>query len=100
MDVHYSSGVFNKAFYTLATKSGWNTRKAFDVFVLANQLYWTPTSTFNQAACGVQQAASAKGSGYPVADVTAAFSAVAAASRIAQSSVNKATCGYCTCMCS
>lgn len=76
MDVHYSSGVFNKAFYTLATKSGWNTRKAFDVFVLANQLYWTPTSTFNQAACGVQQAASAKGSGYPVADVTAAFSAV------------------------
>lgn len=76
MDVHYSSGVFNKAFYTLATKNGWDTRKAFDVFVLANQLYWTPTSTFNKAACGVQQAASAKGSGYPVADVAAAFLAV------------------------
>lgn len=76
MDVHYSSGVFNKAFYTLATKNGWNTRKAFDVFVLANQLYWTPTSTFNQAACGVQQAASANGSAYPVADVAAAFAVV------------------------
>src|SRR3546814_574538 len=29
MDVHYSSGVYNKAFYLLASKSGWNTETAF-----------------------------------------------------------------------
>nr|WP_284730705.1 M4 family metallopeptidase [Shewanella jiangmenensis] len=74
MDVHYSSGVYNKAFYLLASKGGWNTQKAFDVFVLANQMYWSATSTFNQGACGVQQAAADKG--YSVADVTSAFASV------------------------
>ncbi|MCW0465974.1 M4 family metallopeptidase [Xanthomonas sacchari] len=58
LDVHYSSGVYNKAFYTLATTSGWNTRSAFEVFARANQLYWTPSTSFNSGACGVQTAAS------------------------------------------
>jgi vibriolysin len=74
MDVHYSSGVYNKAFYTLATKAGWNTQKAFQVFARANDLYWTASTDFNQGACGVQTAAS--NLGYTVADVTAAFTAV------------------------
>ena len=74
MDVHYSSGVYNKAFYLLATTSGWNTRKAFEIFSLANQTYWTANSTFNEGACGVESAADDKG--YTKADVTAAFSAV------------------------
>lgn len=74
MDVHYSSGVYNKAFYLLATKANWNTRKAFEVMADANRLYWTANSTFNQGACGVQNAAANRG--YSVADVTAAFSAV------------------------
>jgi pseudolysin/vibriolysin len=74
LDVHYSSGVYNKAFYLLATKSGWNTRKAFEVMADANRLYWNANSTFNQGACGVQNAAANRG--YVVADVTAAFSAV------------------------
>lgn len=74
MDVHYSSGVYNKAFYTLARKGGWNTHKAFDVFVRANQMYWTPTSNYNQAACGVISAAS--DFGYSQVDVTSAFAAV------------------------
>ena len=74
LDVHYSSGVYNKAFYLLATKTGWNTRKAFEVMADANRLYWTASSTFNQGACGVQNAAANRG--YTVADVTAAFSAV------------------------
>nr|WP_297099727.1 M4 family metallopeptidase [Thermomonas sp.] len=56
MDVHYSSGVYNKAFYLLATKTGWNTQKAFQVFARANRDYWTASSTFNQGACGVQTA--------------------------------------------
>ena len=74
LDVHYSSGVYNKAFYLLATKAGWNTRKAFEVFADANRLYWTANSTFNAGACGVEKAATNRG--YTTADVTAAFSAV------------------------
>ena len=74
MDVHYSSGVYNKAFYLLATKAGWNTQKAFQVFARANRDYWTASSTFNQGACGVQTAAADLG--FTVADVTAAFTSV------------------------
>ncbi len=77
MDVHYSSGVYNKAFYLLATTSGWNTRKAFEIMSLANQVYWSSNSDFNQGACGVESAAEDKG--YNKADVTAAFSAVGVA---------------------
>lgn len=74
LDVHLSSGVFNKAFYLLATKSGWTVRKAFEVMADANRLYWTANSTFNQGACGVEKAAINRG--YAVADVTAAFASV------------------------
>ena len=74
MDVHYSSGVYNKAFYLLATKTGWNTQKAFQVFARANRDYWTASSTFNQGACGVETAAGDLG--FTVADITAAFSSV------------------------
>ena len=74
LDVHYSSGVYNKAFCTLAKTSGWGVPKAFKVFARANANYWTASSTFNSGACGVQTAASDLG--YSVADVTAAFTAV------------------------
>ena len=57
MNVHHSSGVFNKAFYTLANMPGWDTRSAFQTFVVANQLYWTANSLFWQVACGVKSAA-------------------------------------------
>ena len=74
MDVHHSSGVYNKAFYLLATKAGWNTQKAFQVFARANRDYWTSSSTFNQGACGVETASTDLG--YTKADVTAAFTSV------------------------
>lgn len=74
MDVHYSSGVFNRAFYLLANTTGWNTRKAFDVMVKANQLYWTTTSTYETASNGVCSAASDLG--YSLDDVKAAFNTV------------------------
>jgi vibriolysin len=74
LDVHYSSGVYNKAFYNLATTSGWNTVSAFKVFARANSLYWTPSSTFVNGACGVETAATDLG--LTKASVTAAFSAV------------------------
>jgi Zn-dependent metalloprotease len=74
MDVHYSSGVYNKAFYLLSTSAGWNVQKAFQVMADANSLYWTASSTFNQGACGVEKAAVNRG--FVKADVTAAFAAV------------------------
>jgi len=74
LDVHYTSGVYNKAFCTLAKTAGWSTPTAFKVFARANALYWTASSTFNSGACGVQTAATDLG--LNVADVTAAFNAV------------------------
>ncbi|SBS29528.1 Neutral protease precursor [Marinomonas spartinae] len=74
LDVHNSSGVYNRAYYLLATKSGWNPRKGFEVFAVANQLYWTANSTFDQGACGVAKAA--KDLDYSVADVESAFKTV------------------------
>src|SRR3546814_19851258 len=57
MDVHFSSGVYNKAFWKLATTAGWNTQKAFQVLARATALYWTTRSTFTSGACGVETAA-------------------------------------------
>jgi len=74
MDVHYSSGVYNRAFFILAHKNGWNTRKAFDVFVKANRDYWTPSSNYVTGAKGVVDAA--RDLGYSTEDVVAAFRAV------------------------
>ncbi|MEI7035997.1 M4 family metallopeptidase [Fulvimonas yonginensis] len=74
LDVHYSSGVYNKAFCLLAKTTGWDTKKAFQVFALANKSYWTATETFNSGACGVESAATDLG--YSAADVAAAFTQV------------------------
>jgi len=74
MDVHYSSGVFNKAFYLIATSPGWTTRMAFDIFVRANQVYWVPSSTFQQGAEAARDAA--LDLGYNCTDVRNAFTAV------------------------
>lgn len=74
LNVHYSSGVFNKAFYLIATTQGWDTRKAFDIMVQANQNYWTKLSNFNKAACGVIKAT--KDHHYPLDAVTSAFNDV------------------------
>jgi pseudolysin/vibriolysin len=74
MDVHYTSGVYNKSFCLLAKTSGWDTKKAFQVYALANKSYWTATSTFNSGACGVEQAAIDLG--YSASDVATAFNGV------------------------
>ena len=71
MNVHYSSGIYNKAFYILANNTGWGVRKAFGIFLRANKLYWRERSTFNNGACGVIQAA--KDFGYEADEVTCAF---------------------------
>jgi Zn-dependent metalloprotease len=74
LDVHYSSGVYNKAFYLLAHKTGWNTQKAFQTFARANRDYWTSSTDFDQGACGVETAATDLG--FTKADVTSAFAGV------------------------
>ncbi len=74
LDVHYSSGVYNHFFYALGTTSGWTVKQAFDVMVQANSHYWTSTSNFKTAACGVIQAA--KDLGFSTDDVKAAFAVV------------------------
>ena len=74
MNVHYSSGVFNKAFYHLATTPGWNVQSAFMAFAVANRDYWTASTNYQQGAQGVLDAASDLG--YNTADVVAAFAQV------------------------
>ncbi len=74
LDVHYSSGVYNKSFCLLAKTSGWDVKKAFQVYALANKSYWTATSTFNSGACGVESAATDLG--YNANDVVSAFTGV------------------------
>lgn len=74
IDVHHSSGVYNKAFYLLATTSGWDTRKAFEVFLIANRDYWRPNDTYQSAGTGVCQAVNLLG--YDGSAVKAALNAV------------------------
>jgi vibriolysin len=74
MNVHHTSGVYNRAYYLLSTKPGWNPKKGFQAFAYANKLYWTANATYDSAACGVAKAA--KDLGYSVADVVDAFKTV------------------------
>ncbi|OOE39190.1 hemagglutinin [Salinivibrio kushneri] len=74
IDVHLSSGIYNKAFYHLATSDQWNIKKAFKAFATANQLYWRPNSSFQQGANGVCEAA--KDLNYPAGAVSQAFAEV------------------------
>jgi pseudolysin len=74
LDVHFSSGIFNRAYYLLATTPDWNAKKAFDVMVQANVNYWTSTTSFQAAACGVIKAT--RDYKYDVDAVVKAFSTV------------------------
>lgn len=73
-EVHWTSGIFNRAFFLLATTAGWDIKKAFAVFVKANQNYWTPSTTFKDAAKGAVSAAGDLG--YNKTDVENALKAV------------------------
>lgn len=74
LDVHYSSGVFNRLFYLLSTTTGWDARKAFDVMVKANMDYWIPNSSFIEAGCGVISAT--RDLGYSINDMKQALTSV------------------------
>ena len=64
LDGHYGSGIFNKAFFTLATNgmepgAPWNIQYAFYAFANANQACWLANSIFMDAADCVMRQASA-----------------------------------------
>lgn len=84
MDVHHTSGVFNKAFYNLATTAGWDTKKAFIVMAKANQMYWTANTDWDTAGNGVMDAACDLG--YEPGDVQAALAAVGVNSNLSSGS--------------
>lgn len=71
LNVHFTSGIFNKVFYLMGTGKNWDTKKAFDVMVKANMHYWTANTTFKEAACGVISAT--KDYGYDVSAVNDAM---------------------------
>ncbi len=70
----YSSGLFNRVFYLLANSHGWDTRKAYNVFVQANRFHWKQNMSFRGAACDVLT--STNELGYDAMSVMVAFSAV------------------------
>ena len=74
MDPHIASGIFNKVFWILSHRAGWDVRMAFHPFVVANTQYWTPNETFESAARKVMHAANDLR--LPAIDVQAAFAAV------------------------
>ncbi|CDZ76746.1 Zinc metalloproteinase precursor [Legionella massiliensis] len=75
LDVHFSSGVFNRLFYLISSTNGWNAQLAFKVMVKANMAYWQPTTTFAEAGCGVLNATN--DFKLPLEDVKAALRKVA-----------------------
>ncbi|OGT45549.1 MAG: hypothetical protein A3E83_05760 [Gammaproteobacteria bacterium RIFCSPHIGHO2_12_FULL_41_20] len=74
LDVHHSSGVYNRFFYLLSTTPGWDIRKAFMLVVHANAYYWTSSANFRYGACGVLKAT--RDFGYDVEAVKEAFNSV------------------------
>lgn len=57
MDVHYSSGVFNHAFYRMVEKERMDIMDAYKCFLDANLNLWSPFTNFYNGACNVMQAA-------------------------------------------
>ncbi len=74
-EAHGGAGVFNKAFYFIATTNGWDIQKAFNIMVKANMNYWTSSmQTMPEAACGVL--AATRDYNYNLSDVRVAFTKV------------------------
>ena len=78
IDVHYSSGIANKAFYLMATGGAFDLEAAAHVWYRALTLYMTPSTTFAQARTATVDAASDLhgAASAQVAAVEAAWSAV------------------------
>ncbi|GAB1607770.1 uncharacterized protein LOC115226755 [Argonauta hians] len=71
LDVHYTSGVFNRFFCLLGKHEDWDVQKVFRVTAMANRFYWHPTTNFEEGACDIAKAT--YDLGYDVAPVVKAF---------------------------
>lgn len=74
MDVHYSSGVYNKVFCELSQKDNWGPRKTFELFLIANEIFWEKSTDFQEGADLTMTAVTALN--YEATDVCDAFSVV------------------------
>jgi len=74
MDVHFSSGVFNKAFCKLSKMEAWNPRKSFHLFLTANKMHWEEETDFQEGADLTMLAV--RELGYEEDDVCIAFAEV------------------------
>jgi vibriolysin len=74
LSVHQTAGIINHAFYRLANTKHWNTKKAFDVFMVANRVYWTAETSLVEAANSVCEAG--KDYKYELQDIERAFAIV------------------------
>lgn len=61
IDVHHSSGVYNKAFYLAVAAYGMSLYSTYQYFAYANINYWESGTNYYTASCGVMQAALDKG---------------------------------------
>lgn len=71
---YYTAGLYNHAFYLLATSPNWDTRKAYEVFMTANVKYWKADTNLHEGLCGVLNAAS--DIGYDAKAIVDAFAEV------------------------
>ena len=74
LDPHFGSGPFNRAFFLLATRTGWDPVMAFKVYYTANDRYWTANTTYAQAGEGACRAA--RDLGFNSADVRATLQSI------------------------
>ncbi len=86
MNPHYSSGVYNKAFYLLSTT--WTISQAYEVMLDANMFYWSPGTDYNMGACGVLTAATKRGHSYE--EVSNAFNGVGVICSVSKSDIEAA----------
>ncbi|RUS74104.1 hypothetical protein EGW08_018135, partial [Elysia chlorotica] len=56
LNVHYSSGIFNIAFYRMVAEQNMDLYQAYGCFLHANRNLWTSRSTFKAGACAVIKA--------------------------------------------
>lgn len=57
INVHFGSGVMNKAFYEIVHGLDMDVKDAYSIFLLANRLYWYHFTTYEEAGCDLMKAA-------------------------------------------
>uniref|UniRef100_A0A0L8GYZ2 Neutral metalloproteinase n=2 Tax=Octopus bimaculoides TaxID=37653 RepID=A0A0L8GYZ2_OCTBM len=57
MDPHHGSGIYNFIFYYIVHNLKMDIKEAYQVFLIANKIYWHPHSDFTSGACDVLKVA-------------------------------------------